>query len=357
MPNRILWIDYAKAIGIVLVVYGHVADGVMKAGIIDDLPIHSISLSFIYTFHIPLFFFLSGLFFFSSLDKKGGRGLLRNKLAVLIYPFVIWSLIDGGLGVALSEFTNRNTSWADVFSMFWVPRGQFWFLYTLFMVFALSIPVFAKLPRPYYFLILCIAGILYVFKNIVPPIFPWDTIANNWVFFVFGICFNQTKIFISKNNRIIFPLSLSVFLWSQWYFHFDLRLLSINADANGLALFVAIVAIVFIVSLCMALSRFQIKPLSLVGAYSLEIFLMHVIAGSGFRIILMNVFGVHDASTHLILGTVAGIGIPLTVASILKRANIQFLFTPVRPFKPSGIVGSPFRSLPKNNSLSMKNSS
>ncbi len=357
MPNRIPWIDYAKAIGIVLVVYGHVAVGAMKAGIIDDLPIHSISLSVIYTFHMPLFFFLSGLFFFSSLDKKGGRGLLRSKLAVLIYPFVIWSLIDGGLGVALSEFTNRNSSWVDIFSIFWVPRGQFWFLYTLFIIFTLSIPIFAKLPIPYYLLVLCIAGILYIFKNIVPQVYPWDTIAIYWVFFVFGICFSQIKIFISKNNRIIFPTALLVFIGSQWYFHFKLGLLSKNANENGLALFVAIVAIIFIVSLCMALSRLQLKPLSLVGAHSLEIFLMHVIAGSGVRIILMNVFAVHDASTHLILGTLAGIGIPLVVASILKRANIQFLFTPVRIFKPSGIFKPPFRSLSKNNNLSMKNSS
>jgi hypothetical protein len=217
------------------------------------------------------------------------------------------------------------------------------------MIFALSIPVFARLPRAYYFLILCITGILFVYKNIIPQFYPLDFIAKNWVFFVFGICFSQIKIFISKNNRIVFPTTLLVFLWSQWYFHFNLGLLSKNANANGLALFVALSAIIFIVSLSMALSRLQLKPLSLVGAYSLEIFLMHVIAGSGFRIILMKVFGVHDASTHLILGTLAGVGIPLTVASILKRANIQFLFTPVRLLKPSGIVSSPFRSLSKNN--------
>lgn len=343
MPGRILWVDYAKATGVVLVVYGHVVDGMMKAGIMDDSPIHDISLSV-----MPLFFFLSGLFFAGSLHQKGRIGLFRNKLDSLIYPFVIWCVIDGGLGVILSDFTNRNTSWADVFSMFWAPRGQFWFLYTLFLLFVISIPIFAKLPRRLHWVILVIAGILYVFKNVVPPVYPLDSIAKNWVFFVFGICFSPIKNLFFQNIRIIFPFALLVFLSSQQRFHFKLELLSKNAEGNGLALFTAFASILFIVSLCMVLSRFEIKPLILAGTFCLEIYLMHVMAGSGFRILLAQGFGVHDASMHLIPGTLSGIAVPMAAGYFLKRANIHFLFTPVRNFKPSAIFDFPYRNLSKD---------
>lgn len=47
--SRIKWIDNARAIGILLVVLGH---SLIPASI----------QTYIYSFHMPLFFFLSGLF-------------------------------------------------------------------------------------------------------------------------------------------------------------------------------------------------------------------------------------------------------------------------------------------------------
>lgn len=54
--DRIEWIDVAKGIGIILVIMGHTFQ--------LDL------VSPIYAFHMPLFFFLSGLLF--NLDAGGG---------------------------------------------------------------------------------------------------------------------------------------------------------------------------------------------------------------------------------------------------------------------------------------------
>ncbi|MBL4602923.1 MAG: acyltransferase family protein [Emcibacteraceae bacterium] len=64
MKERIVWVDYAKAITIILVVYKHVANGVYNAG----LPVNEANFllgdSIITSIRMPLFFFLSGLFFF-----------------------------------------------------------------------------------------------------------------------------------------------------------------------------------------------------------------------------------------------------------------------------------------------------
>jgi fucose 4-O-acetylase-like acetyltransferase len=65
------WADYARGIGIVLVVFGHVEFGLMSAGIPMDKALFEIVHSVVYTFHMPLFFFLSGYFYLSSVRNMG----------------------------------------------------------------------------------------------------------------------------------------------------------------------------------------------------------------------------------------------------------------------------------------------
>jgi fucose 4-O-acetylase-like acetyltransferase len=62
MNQRIAWADYAKGMGIILVVYGHSARGLMSSGMIPSVSIFSVVDYTIYTFHMPLFFFLSVMF-------------------------------------------------------------------------------------------------------------------------------------------------------------------------------------------------------------------------------------------------------------------------------------------------------
>ncbi|HAQ24881.1 MAG TPA: acyltransferase, partial [Pseudomonas sp.] len=126
MQERNAWVDYAKAIGIILVVYGHVARGVFNAGLPMGEELYVLVDSIIYSFHMPLFFFLSGLFFYDSLVKRGTGGLIVNKVDTIVYPFIVWSLLQGFLEVILSNYTNGNVTVAEVLSLLWSPRAQFW---------------------------------------------------------------------------------------------------------------------------------------------------------------------------------------------------------------------------------------
>lgn len=83
MSNRISHIDILKGLGIILVVLGHVT---------QYKPLHD----FIYAFHMPLFFLVSGLFLH---DKKGfvrshARSLLLPYLTFGLLTFVYWWLIE-----------------------------------------------------------------------------------------------------------------------------------------------------------------------------------------------------------------------------------------------------------------------
>lgn len=57
--KRIEWIDIAKGIGMVLVMLGHAPISYVSP-FCDEISIHNV---FLYSFHIPLFMFLSGLCF------------------------------------------------------------------------------------------------------------------------------------------------------------------------------------------------------------------------------------------------------------------------------------------------------
>ena len=88
MPNRIDWIDIAKGLGIILVVLGH-ASGASVVG------------KYIYCFHMPLFFVLSGMCFVPNkynmaqfVGKRTGQLLLPSIYLTLLFIFI--SLITVG---------------------------------------------------------------------------------------------------------------------------------------------------------------------------------------------------------------------------------------------------------------------
>lgn len=83
--NRIEYIDIAKGIGIILVVIGHVVWG-------GNYPMggaRTIS-NFIYSFHMPLFFVISGLCIKDS--KRINKCTLKKMVKSYLVPYAIWTV-------------------------------------------------------------------------------------------------------------------------------------------------------------------------------------------------------------------------------------------------------------------------
>jgi fucose 4-O-acetylase-like acetyltransferase len=326
MRNRSYWVDYAKAIGIILVVYGHVARGIYSAGLPIDASTFRMVDSIIYSFHMPLFFFLSGLFFYESLTKRGAGGLIVNKIDTIAYPFIIWSLLQGSIELALSNYTTHSTSYLDVLSFAWNPRAQFWFLYALFWVFVLSALIYSLVSKAYSALLLLFFAVLFVVSKELHAGVIVYYIAGNTVFFVFGIVFNDIKDFFERRCKAL-AMGLGIaFLAGQYIFHF---VLGLTYDVVGVtALMLAAVSILFVVSLSMCLDKVRLEWFMFIGTSSMAIYLMHVLAGSGARIILAKVAGVQAASVHLAVGTLVGITVPLLALTLIERYKLNFLFVP-----------------------------
>ena len=75
--QRIEWIDIAKGIGIIAVLIGHTNSGILR----DE----------IYSFHIPLFIFLSGMLFSGS--TKSAKEFFVSKIKRIAVPYYFWAFI------------------------------------------------------------------------------------------------------------------------------------------------------------------------------------------------------------------------------------------------------------------------
>ena len=78
--NRINWIDQAKGIGILLVVIGHMTIP-LKLSIL------------IFSFHMPLFFFISGYLFNENKYTSDFKTVAVSKFLTLVWPFVTFTLL------------------------------------------------------------------------------------------------------------------------------------------------------------------------------------------------------------------------------------------------------------------------
>ena len=74
--KRILWIDFAKVLGIWLVYLGH-----------SKIP--PFAQQYIYAFHMPLFFFLSG---YLEKEQSIGKTIIHN-IKTLIIPYVLFYIL------------------------------------------------------------------------------------------------------------------------------------------------------------------------------------------------------------------------------------------------------------------------
>jgi acyltransferase len=118
--DRINWIDQAKGIGILLVVLGHM-----------NIPMN-LSV-FIFSFHMPLFFFISGFLFNENKYANNLKQILLSKIKTLLWPFLTFTFL--GLVFLVfsknySEITNFN--WSDFILGNKSINAPLWFLTALF---------------------------------------------------------------------------------------------------------------------------------------------------------------------------------------------------------------------------------
>lgn len=130
---RLAWLDYAKAIGIVLVVFGHASRSIGRTnGLVWSDTLQSLD-SVIYAFHMPLFFLVAG--YVAGLQKAQASASFAQSLwwSVAV-PYLVWSAIWISIKVMLPDAANVPLDISALGKILWQPVEHFWFLYHLFFI-------------------------------------------------------------------------------------------------------------------------------------------------------------------------------------------------------------------------------
>lgn len=134
MQNRISWADTTKALGMLLVFWGHLLE---KDAVGDSILSSAIKL--IYAFHMPLFFVLAGFFYRPQPIRFGS--LLVNKFKTRLVPVIFFDAVTIPFWQHPQAWGINNVDPATVHTYLWflvrgVPNLNWpcWFLVCLFFV-------------------------------------------------------------------------------------------------------------------------------------------------------------------------------------------------------------------------------
>lgn len=269
---RLAWVDAARGLGIILVVYGHALRGQITARLYPASALTVWQDQLIYAFHMPLFFFLSGLF--AGVGTRT-EGFVARRFRTLAWPYLLWSLIQGLMSIAGSRYANTPVSPDALWRIGWQPIGQFWFLYALLLCNLLLL-----LPRMLFF-----ASVpLIVAASLLNP---WVTIATlaagDLPYFALGVLIGAPRLSDWLAECRTAP-ALVLCGWGTFaaLFVWDNGLPSLLL--GWLRAFAGIAGTIGVAALVGRHWRWLVG----LGVASMPIYLMHVIAQAGFRALLRH---------------------------------------------------------------------
>jgi fucose 4-O-acetylase-like acetyltransferase len=328
---RLQWVDQAKGIGILLVVFGHVLSGVKLAGVKVDPQFFRWTWDAIYSFHIPLFFYLSGLFFPHSWQRRGLHGVMLSKVDTLVYPYVLWSLIQGLLQVAMSQHVNDPVTLGEVFSLLWHPRQEFWFLYALFFVYLYVCLLYAVLPTRLRWILLVAAVVFYFLRGPIRHAGPF-IVYPAWylVYFLAGALLHSVTARLTRAPVRWLAISAVVFAGATVLSHWLAQTVAYGQSNPAISagnLLGAVSGAVLAVCVSVLLANRDVRLMAYVGRRSLEIYLLHTVVAGAARVALIKVLGVTNVPVHLLVGTLVGVAVPVMFVYILERWKIPGVFS------------------------------
>ncbi len=352
--SRLAWVDYLKGIAILLVVYRHVLIGIQRsvaaanehgAGLTPVPEYLETANMIFFSFRMPLFFILSGIFISGSLAKRSLGKILGIKFENLMYPYFIWVTLQVTLQIILGSNTNSNRSLIDYTYILYQPRSldQFWYLPALFNTTAIYLLVKHYLKPPAWGQIL-LGLALYFLSHL--EYFHRISMISDWMEFYFffalgdiiSVYFFQEK----TQNFLKSPITLlcitPIFFLTQWCYlsHPFMD----HVTESGEAPFMAVALIgcfsMFVLSLRMQIWGVM-KFLRIIGYHSLYIYVTHVFVAALVRVALTKFGHIHNPFILLAGGIFFGITIPIIFYNLLiVDGPLWFLFSYKKRKKQTG---------------------
>jgi len=232
--TRIQFVDQLRGLSMVMVVMNHLLQ--FAFGIKGSI------LSVVFeTIDLPLFFFISGYFFYKNLRfslKETGRQIIAKTRAYLL-PLL-------SVGTLYFVFTNYSFQHLIISG-----GGKLWFLYTLFWLSCICI-IIAYPPIPFWFLqtkIRCftwdiivyvaIYVLIIVLKNLYPDVKGWlplGQLTTYYRYFVIGLMVRKYDMLENLLNKstILFTISVLCLVIGCYFHKYNNMLLSFLSALGGI---------------------------------------------------------------------------------------------------------------------------
>ena len=312
--DSIEWILIAKGITIVLVVIGHFHP--------ESSPYYWSSIRrIIYTFHMPLFFILSGYLY--THGKYSYTDLIKHKIKRLLYPFVtiaaVFFIIKyiAGSFVKLDQPVNINSIYALLTDPVASYMPLLWFVYALFLIFAIYPLGRLFLNNQLILIILLIINSFFGNDYLV-----LGNTLFNMPFFAVGVILKESvkvsKMTISSDLRHIFfsLLTFAILYTIETTENVHIYLISFILGVMGS---------LFVINLSHAIANItsiDLKGILMqVGYYSMTIYLLHTLFESTVRI--GSFYLLKDIHVPFLLiafiAIICGIVFPLILEKVIFR--------------------------------------
>lgn len=267
--NRSQWIDILKGIGILLIVIGHIINGPIR--------------DFLYLFHVPIFFFLSGYLFNGVVDIKL---YVLKKIKRLLIPYFVFLFTFTAILIFKELLLNRpENTFTLIQSAFlggayltgWL--SVFWFITSLFFT-QIIYAFLCKYDKKIIYSLMFFSLFLAYFTSVYVPDF-FNVWSFNTVFYALPIYF-LGHVSASFKFDYLFKISLTlvlcllpIYLLHPNYFYIDIKAIKYGVPIIALLLSLALVVITFYVSKKIQYFSFLANPIAYLGGMSMTIMYMH----------------------------------------------------------------------------------
>ena len=214
--TRIKWIDILKGIGIILVVVGH------ANWLFTNATPSTFIQKYIYSFHMPLFFFLSGYLFINK-KYSNYKKILILKFKTLLIPYFFFSIIPVLYNIMVTLKYNGNlfNYQTIIIQVLYLKKTivvwdePLWFLVCLFVVEILYYSISGyKWNTKIIILLFCAYGGYRLSSVANFYVLPWSIgiALTSIIFYAMGNYFRHSKIGhkITLPNRLIFCIFFTI---------------------------------------------------------------------------------------------------------------------------------------------------
>ena len=287
--NRDPLYDRARGIGMILVIYGHMFTGA--------------PFSFIFSFHMPLFFVISGMLISKTRIESSYSEWAKHIVKRYLPPLVFFSILGGIVNALFFKTPDVKQMCKDFLlhmSSDELLTGAIWFLsmlgfVMLIMPFVLQIQKKLNWGGHFHAVVITTLSLLAYLLSKIPYILPFliKTIPVALLFVYIGYIFKSTLLELAKSKK-----TKRVVLYT---FPLFIVLVALNRNVN-LAIpvyndfFVYMVCALYGTLMTMQISTYRMpKLIEYLGEHSLIVFSLHAIWITAFVTILNHSLGTNYA--------------------------------------------------------------